>query len=333
MKQLSILLLFILTIISLSTQQQEFIDLYKNESLFHENQDFQFEESQESLLQNNQEQVIEKSKQQQLSNLRNLQRTFDSTYKCGECLNYGYKSCIGKNAKDHPFVSSYTKTDATYNSCCQLSENCKDASQGFACSSSYNNTLYAKYNCPFNTAVCGTNDTVVLEKVGAVANLSMAMIRGETCFYKIKNTCGRNKIDLIRVDNSDSILIEYIEYESGQIMQGTEYAHGKQGGAPAVDMPYRTETFVYDTERKVYQGRLFNTQGWHLWGSLIQNQESGLPSNTGTCANRYTYLVVTSLTDTTSQVRIGIEVMNYQFAKYLALSFSIILMIGLINIL
>eukprot|EP00347_Sterkiella_histriomuscorum_P004798 403359057 len=128
------------------------------------------------------------------------------------------------------------------------------------------------------------------------------MIRGETCFYKIKNTCGRNKIDLIRVDNSDSILIEYIEYESGQIMQGSEYTHGKQGGAPAVDMPYRTETFVYDTERKVYQGRLFNTQGWHLWGSLIQNKESGLPQNTGTCANRYTYLVVTSLTDTTSQI-------------------------------
>lgn len=35
-------------------------------------------------------------------------------------------------------------------------------------------------------------------------------------------------------------------------MQGSEWLHGSRGGAPAVDMPLRTETFVYDTERKVY---------------------------------------------------------------------------------
>lgn len=112
-------------------------------------------------------------------------------------------------------MTTYTKTDTTYNSCCLSTDTCKDSSLGWSCSSFYNNTLYAKYNCPFNTAVCGANDAYTIEKVGDIVNLTMTMTRGELCFYKIKNKCGRNKVDLIKVDNSDSILIEYIEFETG----------------------------------------------------------------------------------------------------------------------
>jgi len=41
----------------------------------------------------------------------------------------------------------------------------------------------------------------------------MGLTRGDVCFYRIKTTCGLAKVDLTRVDNSNSILIEYIEFE------------------------------------------------------------------------------------------------------------------------
>ena len=86
----------------------------------------------------------------------------------------------------------------------------------------------------------------------------MGLTRGDVCFYRIKTTCGLAKVDLTRVDNSNSILIEYIEFESGSLYQGSSYVHGKHGGAPDFGMPFRSETFVYDSNRKVYQGRLLN---------------------------------------------------------------------------
>lgn len=104
--------------------------------------------------------------------------------------------------------------------------------------------------------MCGTKDIYNITAVGGTANLTMTMARGEVCFYKIMNSCGRAKVDLLQVDNSASILIEFMEFEKGEIMLGSEYIHGKTGGAPNSSMPWRTETFVYDENRKVYQGRL-----------------------------------------------------------------------------
>lgn len=54
--------------------------------------------------------------------------------------------------------------------------------------------------------------------VGLTVNLTLALTRGEVCFYKLNNKCGLTKIDLITVDNSDNIIIEYIEFENGQIL-------------------------------------------------------------------------------------------------------------------
>ncbi|CDW78894.1 UNKNOWN [Stylonychia lemnae] len=201
---------------------------------------------------------------------------------------------------------------------------CKDASTGWSCTEFYNNTLYAKYVCPFNSVTCGSTDTYNLTEVGKTVNLSMGLTRGDVCFYKIKTKCGLPKVDLTRVDNSDNILIEYIEYESGTLFQGTSYVHGKHGSAPGSEMPYRTETFVYDSDRKVYQGRLINGQGFHIWGSRDQGTQSGLPSGSENCKDRYTYLIFTSLTDTASTVKVGIETITYSSASLLKISFIVI---------
>ena len=55
-----------------------------------------------------------------------------------------------------------------------------------------------------------------MTKVGDYANLTMNLTRGDVCFYKLKNSCGRVKVDLTRVDNSDNgVTIEYLEFEKG----------------------------------------------------------------------------------------------------------------------
>ena len=68
------------------------------------------------------------------------------------------------------------------------------------------------------------------------------------------------------------MLIEYIEFEQNQILQAntSDILQGKHGGAPGFNMPWRAESFVYDSDRKVYQGRMWYGQGTHYWGSGVQ---------------------------------------------------------------
>lgn len=72
--------------------------------------------------------------------------------------------------------------------------------------------------CPFNTGVCGSTDTYTMSNIGETLNITFTLTRGETCFYRIKHSCGLTKVDFNRVDNSDNIVIEYIEFEKGQLL-------------------------------------------------------------------------------------------------------------------
>ena len=87
-------------------------------------------------------------------------------------------------------------------------------------------------------------------------NISITLNNGDVCFYKISNACGLAKTDLIRVDNSDQILIEYIEFLSNDIVLGQGFSRSA-GGSPGNEMPTRTESFYY-TDKNVFQGRLFH---------------------------------------------------------------------------
>ena len=148
-----------------------------------------------------------------------------------------------------------------------------DTNSAWLCTAPYNNTIYAKYACPYNTLVCGTQDTFALTQIGSTLSLSMTLARGDVCFYKITNNCGIVQFNVTSNNNSDNFLIEFIEYEKGLLLQGSssDLFHGKHGGAPALGMPWRTETFVYDDNHKVYQGKYWIGQGIHYWGSYTQN--------------------------------------------------------------
>lgn len=111
---------------------------------------------------------------------------------------------------------------------------------------------------------CGLTETFTLTNLGDVANISMSLQRGDVCFYKISSACGLPKIDL--VDSPPNVVVEYIQFEAGSLATDSLYTHGSRGGAPDANMPMRTETFVYE-DKKVYQGRIFPGQGYHVWGA------------------------------------------------------------------
>ena len=96
-----------------------------------------------------------------------------------------------------------------------LNEDCKDGNANWTCTENYNNTLYSKYACPFNSAKCGSSDNFTLDGIGRSLNLSFNMTRGDICFYKIKTKCGVLKTDVISITSGSNVLIEFIEFENG----------------------------------------------------------------------------------------------------------------------
>ena len=80
--------------------------------------------------------------------------------------------------------------------------------------------------------------------------MTMSLQRGDVCFYTVTSKCGLPKIDLL--DSPANVVVEYIMFENGTVAVGDEYTHGSRGGAPASKMPWRSEPFVYEGNRKVY---------------------------------------------------------------------------------
>ena len=171
-----------------------------------------------------------------------------------------------------------------------LDEECQSASPSWSCTHPYNNTLYAKYLCPFNNQTCGSNDTYNMNKVGEFATLNFTLTRGDVCFYKVRTGCdARLTVNVSQLENSDTIIIEYLEHSNDLILLAkiqTDVMHGRWGGAPGLYMPWRTESWVSDTfERGVYQGRLFFGQGLHYWGNNYQGEtpQAGDLNSTAQC--------------------------------------------------
>lgn len=72
-------------------------------------------------------------------------------------------------------------------------------------------------------------------------------------------------------------------------------------------MPYRVEPFVYEDEREIYQGRMYYGQGAHYWGSSQQGSQTVLDSSAESCEERDTYLVLTSFSNVTTNIVVGLQ--------------------------
>jgi hypothetical protein len=177
------------------------------------------------------------------------QTTLNSSFKCGECITAGYKSCLQTSGVlDHPV---WTKpANSTAQKCCLVSDDCSESSKTYACSTNYVNSVYAKYLCPFNNLTCGSRDSIILASVGQTSSLNFVLQKGDVCFYKIKTICGRLKVDLLQLDRGDvatgTVVAEFLEFEKGQMWLLNNSAIvtvPRTDGSPGLDMPFRKETF------------------------------------------------------------------------------------------
>lgn len=121
--------------------------------------------------------------------------TLNTTAKCGECVSNGYKSCLQTTgAVDHAIWTR--PANSTAQRCCLVSEDCGESTKAYVCSTNYVNQVYAKYTCPWNNLTCGATDTFNFATVGQTGSISFTLQRGDVCFYRVKTTCGRLKVDI-----------------------------------------------------------------------------------------------------------------------------------------
>jgi hypothetical protein len=73
-------------------------------------------------------------------------------------------------------------------------------------------------------------------------------------------------------------------------------------------MPARSETFVYDDDRNVFQGMMKDDESFHYWGSLTQGTKEKVRGNE--CKKRYTYFVATA-SSKTETATVAIEAVSF----------------------
>ena len=211
-------------------------------------------------------------------------------------------------------------------SICCSTDNCSYTTlSNWTCTNTYNNSLYAKFVCPFSKSVCGLNDTYSLTDIGEIMNISITLNGGDVCFYRINTGCGLAKTDLIKVENSDLILVEYIEFLSSDLVLGSDFSRSADG-SPGDGMPTRSEPFNYpNLNKNVFQGRLFFNEGYRIWGTLAQGLDNTDQSEA--CEDRNTYLVITSHATTKSSLQIGIQTIDISGALYIKNSLIVIVFV------
>jgi len=131
-------------------------------------------------------------------------------------------------------------------------DECRDTYPGWTCTTWYNNTVYGKYVCPYTASICGPGkENVNLTSPTSKDTLTITNLgRGDVCFYRVKNSCGRLKFEvenvLFNAADINGIMIEYLEFEAGSLVMAnpSDVVHGRFGGAPNAEMPWRSETFV-----------------------------------------------------------------------------------------
>jgi hypothetical protein len=87
---------------------------------------------------------------------------------CGACILSNYTFCVYNRQENYVHTTVNQATADNSNYCCP-SSGCvaQTGSATYNCSNSFNDRVYAKFICPFNTDVCGVLDgNFTLAKVG-----------------------------------------------------------------------------------------------------------------------------------------------------------------------
>jgi len=175
--------------------------------------------------------------------------TFSSTLNCGACIGGGYTYCINKaeNTTANTYVTGSTG-QVCYNPSSAAGAN--EALAAWSCSTAFNDRVYSKYVCQFNTAACGTNQAFTLNNIGSTASFNITNLAlGQTCFYKVQALCGA---PAFKPTDTSRVEVEYVEFREGEINttatvvgynSQTSVSSAKRTAAPAVGLPRRDHIF------------------------------------------------------------------------------------------
>jgi hypothetical protein len=119
----------------------------------------------------------------------------------------------------------------------------------YSCSNAFNDRVYSKYVCQYNTAACGTTTSQVLQTTNSTANFTIAALSlGQTCFYKVQSVCGGPSF---KPNDTSRVEIEFVEFKDADLTV-TDPVKGyvlgsndttKRASSPVTGMPRRDHFF------------------------------------------------------------------------------------------
>ena len=145
---------------------------------------------------------------------------------CGNCIETGSRYCNNQGLTantDFRSLAGESVKSSNLASCCSDASECyedKMRSGTTLCSFPYNNTVYAKYTCPFDND-CGATSYFEIAKLGDKLSIVSKPPKYTTCFYKILAKCGIPAITSTGLPTSNKY--EFIEFKADHLYLG-EYS-------------------------------------------------------------------------------------------------------------
>lgn len=249
---------------------------------------------------------------------------YASTLQCGSCIGSGNTYCIQKAENT---VTNAFMTGTTQQTCIAASAlDTKLSDATWSCSNAFNDRVYSKYVCQYNTVACGSTTSFSLANTTSTANFNVSgLALGQTCFYKVQAACGGPSF---KPNVTDRVEIEYVEFRAEELAATdivVGYVSGsmnmtKRASAPVTGQPRRDHFFkselggnlVSNANSTTYNasvnGTVFGRSGRYdksvggrkAYGNPTQGDtQTGILTNQANadCSVRNLYLAITATTD------------------------------------
>lgn len=266
--------------------------------------------------------------------------SYSNSLNCGQCIGLGHTYCAQK-AENTQTNSYLTGTSGQY--CIQAGTSSSQMTDtSYSCSNAFNDRVYSKYVCQYNTVPCGSTTSFSLPTNGSNNTINVTSLSlGQTCFYKISAACGAITF---QPSDASKVEIEYVEFKDADLnttasvvgLGTASNTTSKRQALPATGMPRRDHYFfaeqggnqiVGDNQtQQVYNastnGTMYGRSGRYdkvaggkkVYGNPTQGAMYGNLTSQSLldCQNRQVYLAVTATTD---QATLSIALGNVAFYR------------------
>lgn len=135
--------------------------------------------------------------------------SYANTLQCGACVGGGNIYCIQKteNTTANTFMTGTTQQ--TCIAAGTLDTKLSDAT--WSCTNAFNDRVYSKYVCQYNTASCGSVQNYNLMNTTSNATFNITnLLAGQTCMYKVQAQCGGPAFT--PSGDTAKVELEFVEY-------------------------------------------------------------------------------------------------------------------------